>query len=309
MSKFTRSLSWSKQLLLALQPFSSARQIAARRWLAWRWLRGQADTIAFERDGVRWSGPVRSGITAALFANGNYQHESMPAIVEWLGRHQPRWSACRTLVNIGANIGDTCIGLARQTGKRVLACEPVPELFRLLQANIAANNLDQRITCRQAAIATTIGEEEILCPPEPEYSEMRCGAGRQGFHHPREGCQSYLVPTKTLDAWLDEENLTPSDVGLVWSDTQGFESAVIASGARLWQAGVPLWVEVWPKGLSAHGGVAQFLALAQRYFTQFIPESRLAQAGAASNADPVARLEPLVASLRGRAFTDVLLIP
>jgi FkbM family methyltransferase len=309
MSKLTRSLTWTRQLLLALQPFSPVRRAAARRWLLWRLLREEADTIAFRRDGIRWAGPVRSSITAQLFTRGNYQHECMPAVRDWLAAHQPRWATCGTIVNVGANIGDTAIGLTLRTGKRVLACEPVPELFRLLQDNIAANGLQQQITGRACAIASTIGEAEIICPPEPEYSEMRGGNGAQGFHHPAATCQAFRVPTITLEGWLERESVPASDVALVWSDTQGFESEVITSGARLWTAGVPLWVEVWPRGLKVHGGVDRFVNLTRRYFRQFVTENQLVEKGKHSAAGDIAGLERLVESLRGRAFTDVLLIP
>ena len=50
-----------------------------------------------------------------------------------------------------------------------------------------------------------------------------------------------------------------AEVALVCSDTQGFETQIVASGSSLWAAGTPLWVEVWPQGLACHGGVQQFL--------------------------------------------------
>ena len=298
-----------KEVLAALQPFAPQRRTVARRSLLWRALRHEAEVITFERDGVRWCGPVRSAITQALFTAGDYQHAAMAPLFAWLARHRPAWHERWHIVNVGANIGDTCIALALRTGKQVLACEPVPELHDLLRRNVAANGLADQIHAVRMAIAMTIGEAEIICPREPEYAEMRGAQGLQGFPHKADECQSFMVPTITLDGLLARKDVLPSEVALAWSDTQGFESEVIGSGANLWRTGVPLWVEVWPRGLAAHGGVDHFLAQCRRHFRSFVSEDQLLTHGAASAAQDIAALEPLVRSLRGRAFTDVLLIP
>jgi FkbM family methyltransferase len=307
MSKLSRSLSRMKQLVLAVQPFWRERQTEARRELLWRFLQGEAETISFERGGVHWSGPVGSSITGSLFSRGSYQHEAIDLVAGWLTQNCPRWHDCPTIVNIGANIGDTSIALALKTGRRVLACEPVPELFQLLEKNVLANGLHRRIDCRQLAIAEQAGQAQMLCPSEPEYAEIRSASGAQGFPHAVAGCRSCWVPTVPLDCWLEDEQVAPGDVGLVWSDTQGYESAVIASGANLWPAGVPLWVEVWPRGLEVHGGTERFLGLAQCYFRRFVAEGELGDGCPCGN--DISGLASLVQALRGRAFTDVLLLP
>jgi len=309
MSKLSRSLVRMKEVIAALQPFASERRAVARRSLLWRALRHEAAVITFERHGVHWSGPVRSAITQALFTAGDYQHAAMPPLFAWLARQRPAWSERWHIVNVGANIGDTAIALALRTGKQVLACEPVPELHDLLRRNIAANGLSGQVEAVPMAVAATCGEAEIICPREPEYAEMRGSAGTQGFPHAAHECQTFVVPTITLDGLLARQRIAAPEVALVWSDTQGFESEVIASGASLWRAGVPLWVEVWPRGLAAHGGVDHFLALCRQHFRTFLTEDQLLAQGAASAAQAVAGLEPLVRALRGRAFTDVLLIP
>src|SRR5262249_8687282 len=128
-----------------------------------------------------------------------------------------------------------------------------------------------------------------------------------GFRYSPRECTSYTVPTLPLDTWLDRQGLVAAQVGLVWSDTQGFESEVIESGGRLWDARVPLWVEVWPRGLNAHGGIAKILQLTRQHFRCFLTESQLHSV----RPEPLNCLElaRLVESLEGRAFQDVLLIP
>lgn len=52
----------------------------------------------------------------------------------------------REVLDIGAFIGDSAIYFAVRGARRVLAVEPFPASFRLLQANIAANGLDNLVT-------------------------------------------------------------------------------------------------------------------------------------------------------------------
>jgi FkbM family methyltransferase len=302
-----RSLLRLGQLLHLLLPIRSPLRTHALRSLLWRLLQGQAELLSFQRQGMHWCGPITSSITASLFINGQYQHESLPALLRWLAENTD-WHARRTIVNVGANIGDSAIALAKQTDKRILACEPVPDVFQLLRENVRANHLEQRIDACQLAIATEDGWAEMLVPHDPGYSEVRNTGGGQGFPHPLAECGRFRVWTQPLANLLRDQTIPCGDVGLVWSDTQGCESEVIASGAGLWRAGVPLWVEVWPRGLQAHGGVERFLSLARTHFRRFIPQRCFAKPGRIQPRE-IADLEALVRTLAGPDFTDVLLIP
>jgi hypothetical protein len=103
---------------------------------------------------------------------------------------------------------------------------------------------------------------------------------------------------------LDSIHVSPDEVGLVWSDTQGFESQVIESAPSLWAHGTCLWVEIWPQGLAAHGGSVRFVEICKKYFTRFISEKHLD--GETENMDA---LDAVVAELRLGEHVDVLLIP
>lgn len=57
------------------------------------------------------------------------------------------------------------------------------------------------------------------------------------------------VDAKPLGTIIDSVELSVDEIVLVWADVQGCEAEVIASGARLWELGVPLWAEVEPHAL------------------------------------------------------------
>jgi FkbM family methyltransferase len=299
----------AKNFVLAQQKLSPSKRQAARRALGWKYLKGQAETITFERNGIVWTGHVRSAITASLFHEGGYQHENFSPLLAWLEQHGVTWPRSKTIVNVGANIGDTCICLALQTGKKLIACEPVPDTFQFLERNVRNNRLEDRISCHQVAIASAIGTLEFVSPSEPGNSEVRTADGVQGFGEAGPDCPVARAQSLTLDALLQAEGQPAHEVGLVWSDTQGFESEIIASGPALWKAGVPLWVEVWPKGLQIHGGVDRFLKLCTAYFHGFIPGDQLQHGKENADAQSLDALEKLMGRLHGRNFTDVLLVP
>lgn len=67
-----------------------------------------------------------------------------------------------TALNVGANIGMTCIGLLKLGGfDRAIAFEPAPSSYRLLIHTIKQNNLDDRIRHFQLALSSIDGELDL----------------------------------------------------------------------------------------------------------------------------------------------------
>ena len=173
------------------------------------------------------------------------------------------------------------------------------------------------VDCRQVAIATQAGTIEMLAPKDSGHSEVKSQNGKQGFdgRYTADQCQITQVPSLPLDQLVGDSKLLPQDVALVWSDTQGFEGEVIASGSSLWQAGVPLWVEVAPQALEIHGGVDRFEALCREHFRELILDEQFLDAGRDQTPHPIDRIREVLRKLqqgkdrRGRDEQDVLLIP
>ncbi len=60
------------------------------------------------------------------------------------------------LIDIGANIGTTTVEiLHRLPGTKALALEPEPRNFALLQHNVIANDLSERVTALRLAASDT----------------------------------------------------------------------------------------------------------------------------------------------------------
>lgn len=276
------------------------RRIARRKLV----LKAQAlfrDELTFRRNGFLWTGAAASSITEAIYTSDHYQDAHLTELTDWLKAHTPFQRP--VVVNVGANIGDVALPLTR-FGKRVIAIEPNPETFVRLQRNVRQNGLESQVTCCAVAIAERVGVAELVTATDPGNSEIRESNGRLGFEGVDQLVSVVSVRTVRMDDLLSELHIPPDDVALVWSDTQGFESQVIASGAGLWQRGTPFWVELWPKGLACHGGVEQFIGLAERHFTRIIPATRLGSAP-----EPISQLRPLLAGLQNAEFTDALLLP
>jgi len=308
--------------IMALQPFSAYHQRLARARLAqrilgsadrsgfadlaWDSLGQWVDAVTFQRDGIIWTGSLRSLITRELFVQGGFQKEQIENLLSWLKESYPLWRQRPVIINVGANIGDTCIPMALATDKVFVACEPVPQTFNLLCRNVTENRLNERIRGRQVAVSKTSDSLKMVLTDELGQCEVQGAEGKQGYplEHYRGG--TIDVPAVSLDSLVTAEGIRPDDVALVWSDTQGYESDVLQSGASLWQSGTPAWVEVWPAGLNAQGGADRFVHVCEQYFKGFI-ESAALRAGD-GKPRPIRDLADLVASLGGTNHTDVLLL-
>ena len=271
-------------------------------------MRDEVDLVTFDRDGIRWT--VFSsdhGVARTLFVDGGHQAAERTGVLSWLGRHAPEVLRRSTIVDVGANLGTPCIPLARETGCQVLAIEPMPDNFDLLQRNVAQNGTPRRIHCRRAAVAARPGLLRMVWQADRGKCEVLSPGSRQGFGPRHRGARVVEVPSLPLDAIVARERLAPADVAFVWSDTQGFEREVVTSGSSLWAAGVPLYVELWPAGLRVHGGVDAFVSEVERSFDRMVLREDLVDAGASAPAHPVSDLRALFARLEGD--TDVLLLP
>jgi FkbM family methyltransferase len=278
----------------------SSRLTPQRIWrsLALRVLAPLGIEARFRRNGFLWTGSLQCAITRTIFLSGSYQDAPIADLMPLLD------SGRSVLVNLGANIGDIALPLTR-TGRRVIAVEPNPETFAKLLRNIRRNGLEGRIEPVPVAISEISGVAQLVIAKQPGNSELAGEAGAIGFAGVDERAGEVSVETKPLSAVLDSLGIDARDVALVWSDTQGFEASVIASGGALWAGGTPLWVEVWPKGLDCHGGTERFLALCAAHFKQFYASGQLRMPPR-----PVSELPALVATLAAeQTSTDILLMP
>lgn len=281
--------------------FSPGGRRTLRRRLALALLRRVRTELTFRRNGFKWTGPTACCITGSLFTDDHYQDSYLEPINTWL-RANTDFSR-PVVVNIGANLGDVALPLSR-TGKRVIAIEPNPKTFARLQHNIRQNGLTERIQACEIAISDEPGSAELVLAGNPGNCELRGDGDRIGFTGVDVVRGVVSVKTMRLDTLMESLGIGFAEVGLVWSDTQGYESQVISSAPGLWLNGTPLWVEIWPKGLDCHGGTGRFIEICKRHFNRILVADRLGE-----EPEPIGALESLVRALEPGAFTDGLLIP
>ncbi len=177
-----------------------------------------------------------------------------------------------TLLNVGANVGMTCIGLVKAGYfKRAIAFEPTPSSYRLLTRNIEQNGLDKRIECFPYALSSVSG----MC--RLEISKDNSGDNRirlrpqPGFFH-EERRNTIEVPARTLDqVLLEVPGLKEERIDLVWADIQGHEGHFLQGAQQfLKQRRIPVVSEFWPYGIGRSGMSRQeFCQIVSDLFTHF----------------------------------------
>jgi FkbM family methyltransferase len=195
-------------------------------------------------------------------------------------------------------VGTTSIPFARQ-GFRVLAIEPVPSTFALLERNVHNNELDHWITVLLQAVGPTRGTLTM--------SLASHGSSLVVATTPTTGETADLinVPAATLPDLLRLGGVAQNEgIALVWSDTEGCEGYVIDTGRELWAQGVPLYAEINPVMIQRHFAISEFLDLAGTSFRTFVGRRELVAQPESATARPISELRDKLDSLG-----DALLLP
>lgn len=134
------------------------------------------------------------------------------------------WEPQGAFVDVGANIGTTCLPALTIGFESAVAVEPEPRNVLLLRANAALNGLADRLRVVEAAASDEDGQVPLALHPT-----------NSGGHRVKPG--GALVPAVRLDTLLADV-----DVGLLWIDAQGHERAILDGAGELAQR-VPVIVE------------------------------------------------------------------
>lgn len=186
-------------------------------------------------------------------------------------------SAGSTFLDVGANIGTTCLpALAWHGFARAVAIEPDPENARILRAAAALNGLEDRLTVVEAAAGAAAGQVELL------RSQRNSGAHRLA----RPGEEGITVEATTLDALAEAGIFDPEQVGLLWMDAQGSEGAILSGAGRLTDRHTPFVAEVGMGERLDAGSYSGWVDLR----------------------DPNLAVLPLPIDVHGRRFADVLVV-
>ena len=174
-------------------------------------------------------------IGRTVFATGGYDLDKL----EKVRRLYQKPTKNMVFIDVGANIGTMCIpAVKRGYFARTIAIEPEPLNVRLLKANIALNDLDEKTNVIANAVGREAGTAMLhLC-------DHNLGDHRVGFGSGNEaGRTAVEVEIDTLDNLIPPQ--TRPDVFL-WMDTQGYEGFGLAGGAETIAHAPPLVIEFCP---------------------------------------------------------------
>lgn len=159
------------------------------------------------------------------------------------------------VVEIGANIGSHTVELLKGYGAGAInAIEPDPDNFALLQHNVLANGLRDRVTMLQLALSDRDGTAELA------LSADNCGDHRlqvpEGERSEDEPPRPTIeVPVARFDSLVDGGEIDLGSTGLIWMDVQGHEAHVLRGATSLLDSTIPVVLEYWPYGLRRVGAL------------------------------------------------------
>ncbi len=161
--------------------------------------------------------PGTDRVASMLFWRGGVEGWEPTTIRLFLGLLRPG----STVLDVGANTGlFSLLAARREPGARVHALEPVNQVFRVLEDNVAANRLEN-VTCHRLACGEKPGRVTIHVPenePIPMMASLVAGWSRG--RHRRE-----QVECVTVDGLV--EKIGPNRVDVLKVDAEGSEDAVL----------------------------------------------------------------------------------
>lgn len=120
-----------------------------------------------------------------------------------------------TIVDVGAFHGEYAVLLGKMVQSKrgkLIAIEPNPESFRILERNVRLNNLERTVFCESVAVSDTSGKQVLSL--DGSQSQVGSSAG-------------VAVRTATLDELLAKHGIARVDLMII--DVEGAELSVLRS--------------------------------------------------------------------------------
>ena len=207
--------------------------------------------------------------------------------------------AGKMFIDVGANNGTASFSALSAGFSSVVACEPGPEAFRLLRANVALNDAEEAVVALNVALSNRSGSGAI---------DLTRGS-RKGFLVQGETAvhrNAHPVRLARLDDLVGEGHIDPGGVGVLWMDVEGHESQVLEGAAALLgrEPPPPIVMELHPKRVRQAGALETLTRILTQHYTHFL-ELRLKFDR--PDFTPVGALDTLIAEVEQRwAATDLL---
>jgi FkbM family methyltransferase len=172
-----------------------------------------------DRFGFTYEVPdLREPIAFHLLINGRYEPQAQDLVLRTL---RPGG----VFLDVGANIGTFTLPAAGHVGVSgmVVAIEASPDVFSVLQKNVALNAVDNVHLVRAAAGARNDDEANFYPAPVDHFG--------MGSLAPQFSATPIRIPSVTLDSLV--RNLNLSSVDLIKIDVEGFELDVLQGAIEL----------------------------------------------------------------------------
>ncbi len=201
------------------------------------------------------------------------------------------------LVDAGANIGAICIPAVRRGYvATVLAIEAVPDIVRLLKANIEINGLSGKIAVVNTAITARSGEQIKIALSATNQGDNRIASAVQ---NDPSFTENIMVVSTTLDDLLTDG----VEDTLIWMDIQGHEGIALLGAPKTLARKPPMVLEFCPL-LMRQANSYDALKSSTAAYRGFHDLSR------PGDLRPLRDLDTLSQSLGFLGnFTDILLVP
>jgi FkbM family methyltransferase len=128
----------------------------------------------------------------------------------------------KTIIDVGANIGDSSIYFALKGAKRVIGIEPFPKNYEIARSNVELNGLSDKVTLLLAGCGGHGGNITVDNSYESCANSQLTGNAKSGAK----------IPLMTLKEILTEFQLTNEDI-ILKLDCEGCEYDVVLSSASV----------------------------------------------------------------------------
>jgi FkbM family methyltransferase len=133
------------------------------------------------------------------------------------------WQSVKTIVDVGANIGVATIWFAQRAEQaKFFAVEPAPEALSLLQLNLVAAGLRDRVDIFPVALGRVSGTGQLQESDSSVRTEVKFPKSPVGIGHP--------IAVITLDQLVRQGKVQSID--LLKLDCEGAEFAILSSAGR-----------------------------------------------------------------------------
>jgi len=156
--------------------------------------------------------------------------------------------ACRTIFDIGANVGLYSIAVGRNFPRsRVISFEPIPSTYRELLRNLAINHVEN-VTAYNIGLSDHSSDAPFFF--DGTYSAAASGEPLGPEFGPTE---TLVCPVETLDDFVDRTGVSPD---LIKCDVEGGELQVFRGGKKLFERLKPIifteMLRKWSKRFGYH---------------------------------------------------------